>query len=250
MQPSSAGDGGGRCRSRPPQAGSGGPATARAPASGAAATPEGAVDAAGQRRLARGERIVIATHNAGKLREVAALLAPHGIETVSAGALGLPEPEETEDSFLGNARIKALAAARAAGLPALADDSGFSVAALAGAPGVRTADWAMQPDGSRDYADAMRKVMDAAQEFEDRTAWFTCALVLAWPDGHVEDFEGRVNGVWVWPPRGGQGFGYDPMFQPGQAGQTFGEMDPAQKHRISHRAAAFALLAAAVLPQG
>lgn len=201
-----------------------------------------------QRRLLRGERIVIATHNAGKLREVGALLAPHGIETVSAGALNLPEPEETEESFLGNAGIKALAAARAAGLPALSDDSGFSVASLAGAPGVRTADWALQPDGSRDYADAMRKVMEVAQEFEDRTAWFTCALVLAWPDGHIEAFEGRAMGHWAWPPRGSHGFGYDPMFVPDGHDQTFGEMDPAEKHRISHRAAAFALLSGACLP--
>jgi len=200
------------------------------------------------RRLIRGDRIVIATHNAGKLREVAALLAPHGIATVSAGELGLPEPVETEDSFLGNARIKALAAARAAMLPALADDSGFSVASLAGAPGVRTADWATQPDGSRDYADAMRKVMEVAQDFEDRTAWFSCALVLAWPDGHAESFEGRAMGRWVWPPRGAHGFGYDPMFLPDRREHTFGEMDPAQKHRISHRAVAFALLSAACLP--
>jgi XTP/dITP diphosphohydrolase len=200
------------------------------------------------RRLTPGERIVIATHNKGKLREVAALLAPHGIGTVSAGELNLPEPDETETTFIGNATIKALAAARAAGLPALADDSGFSVAALDGAPGVRTADWAIQPDGSRDYADAMRKVMDAAQEFEDRAAWFTCALVLAWPDGHVEAFEGRATGHWVWPPRGANGFGYDPMFQPQHGEETFGEIDPAQKHAISHRAAAFALLASACLP--
>lgn len=200
------------------------------------------------RRLARGDRIVIATHNTGKLREVAALLAPHGIETVSAGELGLPEPDETEDTFIGNATIKARAAAQAAGLPALADDSGFSVAALAGAPGVRTADWAIQPDGSRDYADAMRKAMEAAQDFEDRSAWFTCALVLAWPDGHVEAFEGRVNGHWVWPPRGHHGFGYDPMFQPDHREMTFGAMDPAEKHRISHRAAAFRLLADKCLP--
>jgi XTP/dITP diphosphohydrolase len=201
------------------------------------------------RRLHRGDRIVIATHNKGKLREVAALLTPYGIETVSAGELGLPEPEETEESFLGNAAIKALAAARASGLPALADDSGFSVAALAGAPGVRTADWAMQPDGSRDYADAMRKVMEAAQEFEDRTAWFSCALVLAWPDGHLEGFEGRAMGQWTWPPRGAHGFGYDPMFLPDRREETFGEMDPAEKHRISHRAAAFRLLSAACLPE-
>nr|WP_246514666.1 RdgB/HAM1 family non-canonical purine NTP pyrophosphatase [Neoroseomonas soli] len=198
--------------------------------------------------MQRGERIVIATHNAGKLREVSALLAPHGIETVSAGELGLPEPEETEDSFLGNARIKALAAARASGLPALADDSGFSVAALAGAPGVRTADWAMQPDGSRDYGDAMRKVMEVAQDFEDRSAWFSCALVLAWPDGHIEGFEGRAMGHWVWPPRGTHGFGYDPMFVPDAREETFGEMDAVEKHRISHRATAFVLLSAACLP--
>ena len=202
------------------------------------------------RRLARGERIVIATHNKGKLREVAALLAPFGIETVSAGELGLPEPEETEESFIGNATIKARAAALTSGLPALADDSGFSVAALAGAPGVRTADWAMQPDGSRDYAGAMRKVMEAAQDFEDRTAWFSCALVLAWPDGHLEAFEGRAMGRWVWPPRGTQGFGYDPMFEPDNRAETFGEMAPEAKHRISHRAAAFALLARACLPGG
>ena len=201
------------------------------------------------RRLKRGERIVIATHNKGKLKEVAALLAPHGIETVSAGELGLPEPEETEDSFLGNATIKARAAANAARLLALADDSGFSVAALAGAPGVRTADWAMQPDGSRDYADAMRKVMEAAQDFEDRTAWFSCALVLAWPDGHVEGFEGRAMGHWVWPPRGEHGFGYDPMFVPDRRDETFGEMTPADKHRISHRAIAFRLLSTACLPE-
>lgn len=200
------------------------------------------------RTLARGARIVIATHNKGKLREVAALLAPYGIETVSAGELGLPEPEETEESFIGNASIKARAAAQASGLPALADDSGFSVAALAGAPGVRTADWAIQPDGSRDYADAMRKVMEAAQDFEDRTAWFSCALVLAWPDGHLEAFEGRALGHWVWPPRGTQGFGYDPIFVPDRQEETFGEMLPEEKHRISHRAAAFALLARACLP--
>jgi XTP/dITP diphosphohydrolase len=154
------------------------------------------------RRLSRGEKIVIATHNAGKLREVAALLAPHGIEVISAGALGLPEPEETETSFLGNARIKAHAAARAAGMPALSDDSGFSVAALDGAPGVYTADWAMRPEGGRDYALAMGKVHELAKHASDRAAWFTCALVLAWPDGHEEGFEGKAKGVWVWPPRG------------------------------------------------
>ena len=194
------------------------------------------------RRLLRGERIVIATHNKGKLREVAALLAPYGIETVSAGDLGLPEPEETEESFIGNATIKARAAAQASGLPALADDSGFSVAALAGAPGVRTADWAIQPDGSRNYADAMRKVMDAAQDFEDRTAWFSCALVLAWPDGHLEGFEGRAMGQWIWPPRGEHGFGYDPLFWVPETQCSSAELPAEQKNRISHRARAMALL--------
>ena len=200
------------------------------------------------RRLQRGEKIIIASHNAGKLREVAALLAPHGIEVTSAGTLGLPEPEETETSFLGNARIKAHAAARAAGMPALSDDSGFSVAALDGAPGVYTADWAIRPEGGRDYALAMGKVHDLAKHAPDRAAWFTCALVLAWPDGHEEGFEGKAEGVWVWPPRGAHGFGYDPMFVPQGYSATFGEMDPDEKHRISHRAAAFALLAAACLP--
>jgi XTP/dITP diphosphohydrolase len=202
--------------------------------------------AAAHRRL-QGPSLILATHNAGKVREVAALLAPWGFEVVAAGSLGLPEPAETETSFIGNARIKALAAARAAGLPALADDSGFSVAALEGAPGVFTADWAETPNG-RDYAMAMAKVEKLARHAADRRAWFSCALVLAWPDGHTEDFLGEAHGSWVWPPRGGQGFGYDPMFVPAGHGQTFGEMDPAVKHAISHRAAAFALLSAACLP--
>jgi XTP/dITP diphosphohydrolase len=201
-----------------------------------------------RRGLARGERIVLATHNAGKVREVTSLLAPHGVEVVSAGALGLPEPEETEDSFLGNARIKALAAARAAGLPALADDSGFSVAALGGAPGVRTADWATRPDGTRDYAMGMAAVARRAEGFADRAAWFTSVLALAWPDGHVEAFEGRVGGSWTWPPRGTNGFGYDPMFVPAGDARSFGEMDPAEKEAVNHRARAFALLAAHCLP--
>ena len=199
-----------------------------------------------RRRLASGQ-LVLATHNAGKLREVAALLAPWGFEVVSAGALGLPEPAETEDSFLGNARIKALAAARASGLPALADDSGFSVAALDGAPGVRTADWAETPTG-RDYAMAMGKVEKLARHGSDRRAWFSCALVVAWPDGHTEGFLGEAHGSWVWPPRGANGFGYDPMFVPVGGTETFGEMAPEAKHAISHRAAAFALLSAHCLP--
>lgn len=199
-------------------------------------------------RLLDGPRLVLATHNAGKVREVAELLAPWGLEVVSAGALGLPEPAETETSFLGNAGIKALAAARASGLPALADDSGFSVAALDGAPGVWTADWAETPDG-RDYAMAMAKVEKLARHASDKSAWFSCALVLAWPDGHTEGFLGEAHGAWVWPPRGTHGFGYDPMFVPAGFGQTFGEMAPAAKHAISHRAAAFRQLSEACLPR-
>jgi len=200
------------------------------------------------RRIEPGARICIATHNAGKLREIAALLAPHGLSVVSAGELGLAEPVETEDSFLGNATLKARAAAKASGLPALADDSGFSIGAIGGAPGVHTADWATRPDGSRDYALAMRKAMEAASEFEDRRAWFTCALVLAWPDGHAEAFEGVARGHWVWPPRGQNGFGYDPMFVPDGGEESFGEMEPARKHAISHRAMAFRKLLAALPP--
>ena len=199
-------------------------------------------------RTLAGPKLVLATHNAGKLREVAELLAPWGLEVIGAGALGLAEPAETEDSFLGNARIKALAAARASGLPALADDSGFSVAALNGAPGVQTADWAEMPQGGRDYAMAMGKVEKLAWHAEDRHAWFSCALVLAWPDGHTEGFLGEVHGDWIWPPRGSHGFGYDPMFVPEGNALTFGEMAPAAKHAISHRAAAFALLSKACLP--
>ncbi len=192
-------------------------------------------------------RIVLASHNAGKVRENAALLAPHGIAIVSAKELGLPEPAETENTFLGNAGIKALAAAKASGMVALADDSGFSVAALDGAPGVWTADWAETPTG-RDYAMAMAKVEKLARHAVDRRAWFSCALVLAWPDGHMEGFLGEAHGAWVWPPRGANGFGYDPMFVPDGGTETFGEMTAEAKHAISHRAAAFRQLAAACLP--
>jgi XTP/dITP diphosphohydrolase len=195
-----------------------------------------------ERRLARGEKLVVASHNAGKLAEIAALLAPLGIEAVGAPALGLPEPDETGATFAENATIKALAAARAAKLPALADDSGFSVAALNGAPGVHTADWARLPDGTRDYGVAMALTRARIGEPEDEVAWFTCCLALAWPDGQVETFEGRVDGTWVWPPRGLRGFGYDPMFVPEGHVETFGEMDPETKHAISHRARAFAKL--------
>ncbi|UFN48190.1 non-canonical purine NTP pyrophosphatase [Roseomonas sp. OT10] len=201
------------------------------------------------RRLERGGRLVLATHNAGKVREVSALLAPWGMQVQGAGALGLPEPAETESSFLGNAAIKALAAAKATGLPALSDDSGFSVASLDGMPGVWTADWAVQPDGSRDYGKAMAEVERQARPFPDRAAWFSCALVLAWPDGHTEGFLGEAHGEWVWPPRGEKGFGYDPIFVPAGEAETFAEMTPERKHAISHRARAFALLAAACLPE-
>jgi len=192
-------------------------------------------------------RLLLATHNAGKAREVSALLAEHGIAVVTAGELGLPVPEETEATFVGNATIKALAAAKAGGMVALADDSGFSVKALDGAPGVYTADWAEQPDGTRDYAAAMAKVERLARHAPDRGAWFSCALVLAWPDGHVESFLGEAHGTWVWPPRGEKGFGYDPIFVPEGETKTFAEIDPALKHRISHRAAAFRLLKAGCL---
>lgn len=200
------------------------------------------------RRLAPG-RLVVASHNAGKLREIDDLVRPYGLETVSAGVLGLPEPAETEDSFAGNARIKAHAAAQASGLPALSDDSGLSVAALDGAPGVRTADWAETPQG-RDFAMAMRKVWDALEETaapEPRSAAFHCCLCVAWPDGADAVFDGIVEGRLVWPPRGERGFGYDPMFLPLDHAETFGEMDPEAKHAISHRAAAFHQLVAALL---
>jgi XTP/dITP diphosphohydrolase len=196
------------------------------------------------RRFAGG-RLVVATHNGGKLAEIATLMAPFPVEVVSAGALGLPEPAETEETFVGNARIKAHAAAAASGLPALADDSGIEVDALGGAPGVHTADWAALAGGGRDFRQAMRRTwaeLERAGARLPRTARFRCTLVLAWPDGHDEVFEGAVGGQCVWPMRGDRGHGYDPMFQPDGFALTFGEMDPAEKNRISHRAAAFARL--------
>jgi XTP/dITP diphosphohydrolase len=198
-------------------------------------------------------RIVIATHNAGKLRELRELLAPYGIEAVSAGELGLPEPEETGASFLENARIKAEAAATAASLPAFADDSGLAVDALGGAPGIHSARWA-GPD--KDFYGAMKRIEDLLREKKttDRRAHFVSALCVAWPDGHVEEFEGRVDGTLVWPPRGDQGFGYDPVFLPDGHDRTFGEMSPDEKHGLppkgkglSHRARAFLKLANACL---
>jgi XTP/dITP diphosphohydrolase len=191
-----------------------------------------------------GGRLVVATHNAGKLAEIAALFDGRPVKVVSAGALGLPEPPETETSFVGNARIKAHAAARASALPALADDSGIEVDALDGAPGVHTADWAETP-GGRDFAQAMTRTWDELEARgapEPRTARFRCTLVLAWPDGHDEVFEGAVEGRVVWPMRGDRGHGYDPMFLPDGYDVTFGQMDPSLKNRISHRAQAFARL--------
>ena len=194
-----------------------------------------------QRRLRRGACVVIASHNQGKLSEMADLLAPHALETVSAGALGLPEPEETGTSFIANAVIKAEAAASSAGLPAIADDSGLSVEALDGAPGILSARWA-GPD--KDFSLAMRNVEErlqakGAHEPDRRGAQFICALAVAWPDHERAVFEGRIGGRLVWPPRGEKGFGYDPMFLPDGSDLTFGEMEPAAKHAISHRARAF-----------
>lgn len=193
------------------------------------------------RRLRRGDRLVVATHNTGKLEEIGALLAPYGVAVTGAAELGLAEPDETEDSFVGNARIKAHAAAQATGFPALADDSGIEVAALGGAPGVHTADWAETP-GGRDFGQAMARTwqaLEAAGAPYPRRAAFRCTLVLAWPDGRDAVFEGRMDGQIVWPTRGTQGHGYDPIFQPDGFDQTFGEMDRWEKNRISHRADAF-----------
>jgi len=196
-----------------------------------------------------GCKLVVATHNAGKLAEISALLAPFAIAAVSAGALGLPEPEETETTFIGNARIKAHAAASATGLPALADDSGISVDALGGAPGVYTADWAETPNG-RDFHMAMDRVyaeLQAINAPSPRLAQFRCTLVLAWPDGHDEIFEGVMDGQVVWPKRGDNGHGYDPIFQPSGQQLTFAEMTEEAKNAISHRGKAFAKLIAGCL---
>jgi XTP/dITP diphosphohydrolase len=197
------------------------------------------------RKLAAG-RLVIASHNEGKVREIRELLAPYGIEPVSAGSLGLPEPEETGTTFVANAELKAMQAADLSGLPALADDSGLCVEALNGDPGIFSARWA---GPSKDFEEAMALVnwhLTDKGPGVSRAAHFVCALALAWPDGHVEWFEGRVDGTLVWPPRGTQGFGYDPMFQPDGHAITFGEMEPAAKHAMSHRADAFHQLVAAV----
>jgi XTP/dITP diphosphohydrolase len=192
-------------------------------------------------RRFQGDRLVVATHNLGKREEIADLLQPYDIKILSAAELGLAEPVETESSFVGNARIKAHAAVRATGLPALADDSGITVDALDGAPGVYTADWAETPQG-RDFALAMTRTWNALQAADapfPRRAQFRCTLVLAWPDGHDEVFEGVMPGQVVWPMRGTEGHGYDPIFQPDGYEMTFGEMDRWEKNCISHRADAF-----------
>ncbi|UAJ11464.1 RdgB/HAM1 family non-canonical purine NTP pyrophosphatase [Glacieibacterium megasporae] len=192
------------------------------------------------RRLEPGQ-LVLATHNPGKVREIAALLGPFGMDVVAAGDLGLPEPEETGLTFAANAELKALAAATASGLPALADDSGLCVDVLDGAPGIYSARWAGE---AKDFTAAMARVHEEMAGGPD-SAHFVCALTLAWPDGHFETYEGRVYGTLVWPPRGGLGFGYDAMFVAEGMTETFGEIDPAVKHAMSHRAKAFAQLVAA-----
>ncbi|MEZ0243016.1 MAG: RdgB/HAM1 family non-canonical purine NTP pyrophosphatase [Sphingomonas sp.] len=198
------------------------------------------------RKLTPG-KLVIASHNAGKVREIRELLGPYGIEPVSAAELDLPEPEETGTTFVANAELKALQAADLSGLPALADDSGLCVEALGDEPGIFSARWAGE---GKDFGIAMQRVEDrlaALPPETSRDAHFVCALALAWPDGHIEWFEGRVDGTLVWPPRGDRGFGYDPMFVPLSGEQSFGEMEPDAKHAISHRAAAFRQMVEAVL---
>ena len=205
------------------------------------------------RKLDKG-KLVIASHNQGKVREIRDLLGPYGIEPVSAAELDLPEPDEIGVDFIENADLKARQAADLSGLPALADDSGLCVEALGGRPGIFSARWAysdlsVPPEGdagelqgTRDFGLAMRRVWDEIEALgpdASRNAWFVCALALVWPDGQAEWFEGRVDGTLVWPPRGDKGFGYDPMFVPAGRDVTFGEMDPGEKHRISHRADAF-----------
>ncbi len=202
------------------------------------------------RRLGSGS-LVIATHNAGKLKEISALLEPHGMKCLSAGSLGLPEPPETGTTFVENALIKARAAAEASGIVALADDSGLSVAALDGRPGVYTADWAerqwFEGTAGRDWYMAMGKVEGMLCEKgpdTPRDAWFSCVLAIAWPDGESAVYEGKIDGALTWPPRGTMGFGYDPVFVPEGRDKTFAELDPAEKHAMSHRADAFAKLVA------
>lgn len=200
-----------------------------------------------QQKLTSGTKIVVASHNEGKVREIRDLLRPFGLETVSAAELGLPEPDETEKTFSGNAALKAVAAAKAAGLPALSDDSGLAVDALGGDPGIYAARWAELPKIERetyglrrDFDMAMWHVNDQLGDNKNRRARFICALCLAWPDGETSVYEGKVEGEMIWPPRGEKGFGYDPMFQQLGKTKTFAEIEPAEKHAISHRADAFA----------
>ena len=200
----------------------------------------------GPDRVLKGMRLVIATHNVGKLAEFRDLLAPYGIKTTSAGDLGLAEPDETGTTFEENSAIKALAVARASGSPALGDDSGLCVNALGGRPGVWTADYATRPDGARDFPWAMEKLEDELREGEhaDRSASFVAVLTLAWPDGLTEHWRGDVPGTLAWPPRGEQGHGYDPVFVPDGHTKRFGEMKPDEKAALSHRARAFTAFAA------
>ena len=196
-----------------------------------------------------GPKLVIATHNDGKLCEIREMLAPFGIECVGAAELDLPEPEETGVTFVDNAELKARASADLSGLPALADDSGLAVDALHGRPGIHSARWAEDDSGTRDFHRAMARVwneVEAAGPDAGHDAHFVCALSLAWPDGSIESFEGKVHGTLVWPPRGSNGFGYDPMFVANGDTRSFGEIEPVEKHAISHRAAAFAKLVAAL----
>ncbi|HWM30497.1 MAG TPA: RdgB/HAM1 family non-canonical purine NTP pyrophosphatase [Methyloceanibacter sp.] len=192
-------------------------------------------------KLKRGAKLVIASHNEGKVRELAELFAPFGIECVSAASLGLPEPEETGESFADNAKLKAMAAAQGSGLPALADDSGLEVTALGGAPGIHSARWG---GSDKDFGLAMARVNQALAKGSDGHANFTCVLAIASPEGSVTVSEGKVFGTVVWPPRGTRGFGYDPIFVPDGYDETFGEMDPDLKNRLSHRMRAFEKLMA------
>jgi len=201
------------------------------------------------RKLVPGTRLVVASHNPGKIREINDLIRPYGMSAISAGELNISEPEETETTFAGNARLKALHSAKASGLPALSDDSGLEVEALGGDPGVYSARWA---GPSKDFNFAMQRVEreleeKLARDPDSRRANFTAALCLAWPDGETEVFEGKVFGHLVWPPRGEKGFGYDPMFLADGEELTFGEMEAEAKHAISHRARAFALFVAALM---
>ncbi|MCY7398322.1 MAG: RdgB/HAM1 family non-canonical purine NTP pyrophosphatase [Sphingomonas bacterium] len=196
-----------------------------------------------------GPKLVIATHNEGKLREIRELLAPYGIECVGAAELDLPEPEETGVTFVDNAELKARASADLSGLPALADDSGLAVDALHGKPGIHSARWGEDGAGNRDFGRAMERVwreVEAAGPDAGHDAHFVCALSLAWPDGAIESFEGKVHGTLIWPPRGNNGFGYDAMFVANGDTRSFGEIEPAEKHAVSHRAAAFAKLVEAL----